>query len=201
MFTYFGQYAGNFVMAITPESFQRGIILSDDKEFTAPTSRLSADPVSDAWDITYPWLNIEAAMNTDGNYRDPLHEYLAYTFYLQNTGNETVPVRMTLDIMSVHLNVDKAIRILLIENDTIYRMYQKPDDVETEYDSLPEALYFVSDTRVLDEVIQNFRPGQINKYTFLLWLEGEDPDCTNDVKGGRIKLQMNFKIEGGQDLT
>ncbi|MGI6730223.1 MAG: hypothetical protein ACOX5P_08335 [Bacilli bacterium] len=53
MFTYFGQYAGNFVMAITPESFQRGIILSDDKEFTAPTSRLSADPVSDAWDITY----------------------------------------------------------------------------------------------------------------------------------------------------
>jgi len=201
VFTYFGQYAGNFVMAISEESFQRGIILSDDKDFTAPSSRLSADPIIDALDITYSWINIEEAMNTDGNYNDPLHEYLAYTFYLKNTGNETVPVRMTLDIRSVHLGLDSAIRILFIENDTIFTMYQKPDEEETEYFNMPEAEYFVSDTRVLDEVIRNFRPGQVNKYTFLLWLEGEDPDCTNDVQGGRIKLQMNFKIEGGQDLS
>ena len=102
-------------MAITPESSQRGIILSDDKEFTAPTSRLSADPVSDAWDITYPWLNIEAAMNTDGNYRDPFTNTRLYVLLAEH-GKRNGSGRMTLDIMSVHLNVDKAIRILLIEN-------------------------------------------------------------------------------------
>lgn len=186
-------------MAITPESFQRGIILSEDKEFLVPTSRLTADPVADAWDITYSWLNLEGAMGTDGNYKDPLHDYVAYTFYLKNTGAETVPVKVTLDIMSVHQGLDKAIRILLIEDDTIFKMYQKPDEIETKYYDMPDSIPFTSETKVFEEVVQNFRPEQKIKYTFILWLEGEDPDCNNSVRGGRIKLQMNFKIEGGDE--
>ena len=38
------------------------------------------------------------------------------------------------------------------------------------------------------------KPNDVNKYTLVLWLEGDDPDCTNDLIGGHIGLEMNFNL-------
>ena len=34
----------------------------------------------------------------------------------------------------------------------------------------------------------------MHKYTVVMWLEGDDPQCTNDLMGGHIGL--NFQIKG-----
>ena len=37
-------------------------------------------------------------------------------------------------------------------------------------------------------------PGEKDKYTVVIWLEGNDPDCVDKIIGGTMKLGMNFKI-------
>lgn len=37
-------------------------------------------------------------------------------------------------------------------------------------------------------------PTEVHKYTVVLWLEGDDPDCTNELIGGHLGLEMNFKL-------
>lgn len=37
-------------------------------------------------------------------------------------------------------------------------------------------------------------PDAMHKYTVVLWLEGDDPDCTNELIGGHLGLEMNFKL-------
>lgn len=195
IFTFYGQFSGNFVMSVTPDSYRRGILLSTDKEFLIPTSRLNAKALSDASDITYSWINIDKVKQTDGEYIDPSFKYLAYSFYLKNIGEETVAVSYTIDIRSVHLGVDEAIRILLISDDSEV-LYQKPDSIPFEYGDMPQAVPFIDETRVCQDTINSFRPNQIKRYSVLLWIEGEDPDCTERIKGGQIKMHMNFKIVG-----
>ena len=41
---------------------------------------------------------------------------------------------------------------------------------------------------------EDFDPGATNKYTVVIWLEGNDPDCVDDIIGGVIKMQMDFRI-------
>ena len=46
----------------------------------------------------------------------------------------------------------------------------------------------------MDRKITNFKSGSIDKYTVVIWLEGWDPECVDDIMGGEVKLSMNFHI-------
>jgi hypothetical protein len=56
---------------------------------------------------------------------------------------------------------------------------------------------FLSDTIIMRKRIMNFQPQTVIKFSVVVWIEGLDPDTTDDIIGGMIKLQMNFSIEGG----
>jgi len=199
LLTFYGYNAGNFVMSIDQDAFQRGIILSDNVEFTNPKPRLMSEPVPDARDMTYSWLKLEEVVMTDGNYKDVDYDYVAYTFYLKNTGKETVDVTYHIRITDNYKKLADGIRILIIEDgiETIYQLADIPNEFG-EYPLYPvelrDSVEFVSDTIVMRQVIQSFKPDQVKKFTFVMWLEGEDPDTTDDILGGMIRLQMNFSI-------
>jgi hypothetical protein len=53
---------------------------------------------------------------------------------------------------------------------------------------------FESDDVVVTGNQIHVAPGDIHKYTVVIWLEGDDPDCNNDLIGGHIGLEMNFRI-------
>ena len=42
-------------------------------------------------------------------------------------------------------------------------------------------------------------PNGIHKYTVVLWLEGDDPDCTNDLIGGKIGLNFRIRFANEED--
>jgi hypothetical protein len=44
----------------------------------------------------------------------------------------------------------------------------------------------------MSELRENFQPGEVDKYTVVIWLEGNDPECINDIIGGELKMQMNL---------
>lgn len=199
--TFYGQNAGNFVMAVDQDAFYRGIELSTDELFRSPTSRLMTDPVVDARDITYSWIKFDEIKDARGHYRDPDYHYIAYTFFMRNNGLETVNVSYNIRITDVYKGVDEAVRFLVIEDDTIFRMYQKPDQrledgTLPEYFQVPQGIPFLSETMVARHTIENFKPGEVKKFSIVIWLEGQDPDTNDDILGGMIKAHMNFMIVG-----
>lgn len=199
--TFYGQSAGNFVMSIDYDAYNRGIILSSDEAFSNPSARLMTDPIVDARDMTYSWLKLEEVLDTDGNYVDPDYDYVAYTFYIRNNGLETVDITYHIRMTEIYNGLDEAIRILVIE-DGQEKMYQKIDQVQPNGELpyypqiMPTPKLFISDSIVARESFTKFEPGQIKKFSVIMWLEGYDPDTNDEVLGGRIKLQMNFAIDG-----
>ena len=55
---------------------------------------------------------------------------------------------------------------------------------------------FVSANTVMIGEVSTFLPRDITKITVVIWLEGNDPDCTDDIMGGEFKLDMTFEILG-----
>ena len=38
-----------------------------------------------------------------------------------------------------------------------------------------------------------------SKYTIVLWIEGSDPECTDNILGGEFKVHMDFKSENTEE--
>ncbi len=61
--------------------------------------------------------------------------------------------------------------------------------------------YAEGDT-VAQGLVENVPPGETHKYTVVLWVEGHDPECTNDLLGGYTKFRMEFEyIESADDKS
>lgn len=39
---------------------------------------------------------------------------------------------------------------------------------------------------------QAMQPDEVDKYTVVIWLEGDDPDCKDDILGGHVEMTMKF---------
>ena len=53
---------------------------------------------------------------------------------------------------------------------------------------------FVDSKTVFDTVIEGIEPGQTDKYTIVMWVEGEDPECLDVIRDGYVKLMWFFKL-------
>ncbi len=61
------------------------------------------------------------------------------------------------------------------------------------YRVIPKS--FVSDAVVAQGYMSQVDPQEIHKYTVVIWLEGDDPECTNDMIGGHLGLDMYFQLQ------
>lgn len=113
---YFGQYMGTFVISLDDMAINLGITLSEDPEFETSTSRLIVNPVNSATPTTFTDIDFGTAVSTDGDMdASDANNYIAYTFYVRNEGNTAVDVQLDLLTVAVTNNVDKALRIAIIE--------------------------------------------------------------------------------------
>lgn len=53
---------------------------------------------------------------------------------------------------------------------------------------------FVSHSVVAEGSQTTVGPGDVHKYTVVIWLEGDDPDCTNDLIGGHVGMEFLFAM-------
>ncbi len=65
-------------------------------------------------------------------------------------------------------------------------------DTRTYYRLIPRS--FEGDTTVRQHSLTDVRQDEVHKYTVVLWLEGDDPDCTDELIGGHIGMQMDFEL-------
>lgn len=60
------------------------------------------------------------------------------------------------------------------------------------YRVIPEP--YVSEDTVAEGIQTGVDPMEKHKYTVVIWLEGDDPDCTNDLIGGHVGMDFNFRL-------
>ena len=53
---------------------------------------------------------------------------------------------------------------------------------------------FISEKVVAEGSMEAVFPQEVHKYTVVVWLEGDDPQCTDELIGGHVGLDMAFRL-------
>ena len=147
-------------------------------------------PAPDSFDnYSYKWLPKDITEYEGGSHNGD--NYLAYTFYVENQGNDVSDYWNEVKIADVIKNVDDAVRVR-IYRDGEYITYAK---IGADGKPEPNTVPFIDDSVIALQHIENFKPGDIHKYTLVLWVEGSDPECTDNILGGEFKVVMDFNSE------
>lgn len=209
----FNRY-GSFTISVKDYNDRKySLTLSESETFKRTTTRLNANAATNITNIS--GNNLPTNLNdTDGSHNG--ENYLAYTFYLKNSGEETCSYRYSLVISKATVGVDAAARVRVYYNADFYKAatnefnysgdyvdYAKP---KTNGNGLPEVdpydrvmTNFESEDVIVKNDVDNFAAGDIAKITVVIWLEGDDPDCVDDILGGQFKVDMVMEITGGTE--
>jgi len=194
---------GDLVISVENGAAQEGIVISEglneDGTPKEPTLQLSAQNVTEVTNITYDWLPTNLNDEADGEHNGK--NYLAYTFYLTNSGKETLDYESELRFTGIAKNADEALRVMIYKNGepTIYAQKnrdgsQLEDIVNFEFveggKDLNQENYLL-----MKDLTEGIKPNDTVKYTIVTWIEGNDPECINDIMGGHVKMQWFFNIE------
>ena len=182
---------GNFSITLDKNLyFERGIIIYDDPDYKVFRTELFAKAVDYFDNISNKWLPSDLdSENKMGSHNG--ENYLAYTFFVENTGTDTSDYWYEMIIDDVIKKVDEAVRIRIYRNGEFITYAKLDVNGKPEKDTTP----FVNDELVSFDHRVDFRPGDIDRYTVVIWIEGSDLQCTDNILGGEIKLHMEFNSE------
>lgn len=180
---------GNFTISLSrTDMYKYGIELSDSAGFTSASTRLEAMAIQGATNISAGDLpdNLD---DIDGSHNG--QNYIAYTFYVRNNGTTDFNYRYSIDIQEVTRQLDTAVRLALFYNGGDREIYAKrAANGQPEPDTVP----FATDTVVDSGTIMDMKIGSTDKYTIVIWIEGDDPECIDDRLGGVIKMAMSIEV-------
>ena len=186
--------SGNFSVTLDRNLyFRKGLIVYDDPDYKVYRTELYAEAPQTFDNVSYKWLPLDIDESSNGSHNGK--NYLAYTFYIENLGEEVSDYWSEVVIDDVIKNVDDAIRIRIYRNGEYVTYAKLAHNGEAE----PETVPFESDKYVALNHVENFEPGDIDKYTIVIWIEGADPECTDNILGGELKVHMDFNSEHVDD--
>lgn len=175
---------GNFTITLDKNAMEdEKLVVSPREDFSYTTHKIVVENLDYMDNISGTWLP-EDIDSIDGPHNG--NNYMAYTFYVKNNSNDTIAYSVSLNILSVIKNVDDAVRVVVYKNGekTVYAKRTPIGDIE------PGTTPFVSNDKVMSELYENFKPNDVDKYTVVVYLEGDDPQCINDILGGEMKMDM-----------
>ena len=179
----------NFTISLDENLYyDNNIIIYDDSEYKTYRQQIKVESLERFDNISHKWLPTDLD-DYEGSHNG--ENYLAYSFYIENMGEDTVDYYTEIIIDDVIKNVDDAIRIRVYFNGepiTYAKMSAR---------GVPETgtVAFESKDIVMSSKNESFKPGDKHKYTIVMWLEGSDLECTNNIIGGEFKAHMEFNSE------
>ncbi len=170
------------------DSSRYSLILSETRDFSSPAATIAAKEVPDITNISGDDLPADLD-NIDGQHNGA--NYFAYTFYLMNNGENTLTYEYKIVFSNITNAVDKAIRIrLYVDGTPTTYARTRSDGTGPE----PGTVEFLSANTVMTGSKANFEPENVSKFTLVIWIEGGDPDCTDELIGGELKCEMQFAV-------
>lgn len=185
-------YEGGAFTVALDDSLERksGIIMYERLAEKDSKKILKVDQLEFVDNISINWL--PANINELGEGTHNGDNYIAYTFYIENKGADTINYWYTIKVDDVIKNVDRAIRVMLFRNEEKV-VYAKPNESTGNAETGTEK--FLSDTVVVEKQRKEFKSGDIDKFTIVIWIEGDDPDCIDALIGGMMKMHMDITEE------
>lgn len=185
---------GDFTVSLDPQLQEKsGLVMYEKLSEKQNKKILKAEKLEYMDNICVKWLP-ENLTDAEGSHNG--ENYLAYTFYLENQGVD--PINYWYKVVSddVIKNVDKAIRIMIIRNDEKI-IYAKANETTGEAEIVGDEITtkFYNDKELILKQRENMQPGEIDKFTIVIFLEGDDPDCTDELIGGEMKMHMEITEE------
>lgn len=186
---------GNFTINLNRlELFRRGVAIADNGDFNNATARLAADAVDNGTNIAADDLpdNLD---DIDGSHNGK--NYVAYTFYIRNAGKTDLGYSAKLKVVSASKGVEKAARVRVYRNGkpTTYAAVAADGNPE------PNTEPFASKDVVTTISHKNFRVGDVDKYTVVIWLDGDDPECVDKIIGGAVEFGFDFDSSETDDSS
>jgi hypothetical protein len=185
---------GSFTVTVNKfDNVKYALTLSETPDFTETVGRLNCKASEEITNIDGATLPLDIDM-INGEHNG--ENYVAYTFYCKNAGEEAVTYEYQVYIANMTLNIEKAVRVRLYVNGE-YTDYArtKTDGTGPE----PGTTEFLSESVIVRQQIANFNPGDVTKYTIVIWLEGNDPECIDNILGGEFKIDMSMTIVGVEE--
>ena len=170
------------------ESTQYSLTLSETRDFKELSATIAAKEVPDITNIS--GADLPADLDSiDGQHNGK--NYFAYTFYILNNGENTLSYEYQMVLSNVTNDVDKAIRIrLYVDGTPTTYARTRSDGTGPE----PDTTEFRTTSVVMNDFKADFKPGNFTKFTVVIWIEGDDPDCTDELIGGDLKCEMKFSV-------
>ena len=178
---------GNFTINLDPNlSANKKIVMSSTSDFNETSLTLNVKSLDYMDNISESWLPADLD-NHEGEHSG--NNYLAYTFFIKNDSDEKTSYSFSINILSVIKNVDEAVRVALYTNGEKV-VYAKKSNTT----GGPEGTttMFESNNRIMYKLRKDFKPQEVDKYTIVVWLEGDDPECVDAILGGEMKMEVSL---------
>lgn len=177
------------------DMWRRALSMSETADFANPTSRLTVSTIRRTTNIArsdIPWGSVDAG---DGDKSGK--DYICYSFYIRNGGIEDVDCSVVMSMNYKSKGAENAIRIAVMKDgeNKVYAMPAANGRPE------PDTIPFVSDKIVMEDVLEGFKVDSVHKYTVVMWIDGDDPECLNDIIGGSVRFTMDFDTGESRKVT
>ena len=180
---------GNFTINLNRlELYRKGISIADNGDFDGATARLVANTVQDATNISIDDIPTDVD-DVDGGHNGK--NYMAYTYYVRNAGKEDLGYIASITLDSCAKGAEKAVRIAVYQNGERIVYAAPADDGGTE----DGCENFLSDKIVCQYENEDFLVGNVDRYTIVIWMEGDDPDCVDAIIGGSVQFSMSIDAD------
>lgn len=180
---------GNFTINLNRlELYRKGISIADNGNFDGATARLVANTVQDATNISIDDIPTDVD-DVDGGHNGK--NYMAYTYYVRNAGKEDLGYIASITLDSCAKGAEKAVRIAVYQNGERIVYAAPADDGGTE----DGCENFLSDKIVCQYENNDFLVGNVDRYTIVIWMEGDDPDCVDAIIGGSVQFSMSIDAD------
>ena len=213
---------GHFTINMSSDLFSEGFSLSETPDFENPTSQLMCDPLDHVPEVSISSISPEVT-EIDGQHNSSYFAYtyyirndgsstvdykweLALNSESQNVSSAVWVMIFEDDEMVFYAkeNEDGDPEILPPKGESgrgyaeppLYDLAADPREQYEKNGSLWRIVprKFESETTVAHGIREQMKVGEVHKYTIVMWLEGDDPDCNNDLVGGHLGLEMYMSL-------
>lgn len=205
-----GNESGNFVIQVESGDIEKSIGITENLEENVYPKKLTVQGLKGISDNTPAYFLGNDYQEQLTTLKDLTEEpgrtivdssLYVYTFYIVNTGNGALNIELSMSISNITRNMDAAVRVMTYnQTDEIINIYQKRDTQDVNYEK-----YFIQGTSEFQSSTSAYseravvRSGTVEqkgyvKYSVLFWLEGQDPECVDEIKEGTIKFGLDVKV-------
>lgn len=182
---------GAFTVALDDELARKsGLVMYERLSEKDEKKILKVEQLEFVDNISINWLPTDIDTQGEGTHNGD--NYIAYTFYIENKGADTINYWYTILVDDVVKNVDRAIRVMVFRNGE-KEVYAKANERTGQAET--GTIAFKNDLTVLEKQRKDFKSGDIDRFTIVIWIEGDDPDCVDALIGGMMKMHMDITEE------